>query len=72
MKKLSKIVALLLAGAMAMLRAFIVPKMPMPEPILLGGKRSDIHVDRQVEQQAKPSPLIILAATISAGLCAKK
>ncbi len=39
---------------------------------MLGGKRSDIHVDRQVEQQAKPSPLIILAATISAGLCAKK
>ena len=28
-------------------------------------------MDRQVEQQAKPSPLIILAATISAGLAQK-
>ena len=44
----------------------------MPEPSLLEGKRSDIHVERQVEQQAKPIPLTILAAMISVGLCASR
>ena len=39
-----------------MLRAFMVPYIPMPEPILSRGSRSDIQVDMHTEQQAKPTP----------------
>ena len=45
--------------------------MPMPEPIFSCGNKSDIQVDIQVEQQAKPRPLIILAIMMIIELVAR-
>ena len=49
------------AGPTAMASAFIVPYKPMPAPIWRIGSSSDIHVARQTEQHAKPTPLITRA-----------
>ena len=45
-----------MAGPTAMLRAFMVPYIPMPEPTLSRGIRSETQVDMHTEQQAKPAP----------------
>ena len=33
--------------------------MPMPEPILSGGRRRETQVDMELEQRAKPAPFTI-------------
>lgn len=51
--------------------AFIVPYTPMPAPICRIGSKSDIHVARQTEQHAKPTPLITRAMMSMMGEFAK-
>ena len=50
-------------GAIAILKAFIVPKSPIPEPILSFGSILAIHVDMHTEQNEKPIPCINRANT---------
>ena len=54
-----------------MASAFIVPYKPMPAPIWRIGSSSDIHVARQTEQHAKPTPLITRAMMSMVGEFAK-
>ena len=59
------------AGPTAIASAFIVPYNPMPAPICRIGSKSDIHVARQTEQHAKPTPLITRAMMSMMGEFAK-